>query len=164
MFNLINTGSSAPEYINAVIGEVARVSAIAKEEGAKVKKRVSVKLVHEVIFVNGNIRSNAHLRYNTVVDLDNGKIDCDSITEVLEDGDKYSHNVINEVVEDCTGSIIEWIDMAAICGNELSSDDINHEFQLRLTTGLRSAGVYDHIGSSVITSCGAINSVIITVA
>lgn len=164
MFNLINTGSSKPEYINAVLAEVERITKEAKEEASKVGKKVSVKLVHEVRFVNGNIRSNAHIRYNTIEDLPNGKIDCQSMTTVLEDGVNYSHDVFNEVIEDCTASVLNWMDMAIICGTDLEADDVNQEYQNRLINGLRSGGVYDRVTSSVVLVAGAIQSVTITVA
>ncbi|AEV89691.1 hypothetical protein OBP_254 [Pseudomonas phage OBP] len=163
MFNLINTGSSKADYINAVIAEVERIAALSKEEASKVGKTATIKLVHEVQFVKTGIRSNAHIRANTTFTRENGKIDCQSETFDLEDGINYSHDVFNEIIEDCTAAVINWIDMAIICGNDLSPDDINHEFQQRLIVGLRSGGVFEKVTSSVVASQGVIQSVTITV-
>lgn len=163
MFNMLNTGQQPVEYVKSVIAEVERVAKQLKDEASEKNKFASTKLVHEVTITPNGVRSNAHIRVNTTLTLD-GKTDCQSMSIELEDGMNYSHDIFNELAEDCAAVVTEWMDLAVMCGTILETSDVSQEYSNRFNGALRASGVDGNVHTSVVLVGGSIQSITITVA
>lgn len=162
MFSLINATGSDVEYIESLIQAVRAEQKEAQSAIPFNDKTVSVRLVHEYQ-VNKKPRSIANIRYNTEERLNNGKVTCDSYLVKLEEGETYSMDPINNLIEGILSAVNNDIDMAAMCGTILEAEDISDNVQRYLTQFLEQVYIFDGVTVSTVVVANQPSEIIVTV-
>ena len=162
MFSLINACGSDIEYVEELIKAVRKEQREAQSAIQYETKSVSVKLVHEYQ-VTKKPRSVANIRYNTEERLSNGKVSCDSYLIKLEEGETYSMDPINCLIEGILEAVNNDIDMAAMCGSVLEAEDISDRVQRYMTSALEGAYIFDGVTVSTVVVANQPSEIIVTV-
>lgn len=162
MFNLINTTGNDVDYIESLAPHIEKVRKEAQSMVNNSSKTVTVQLVHEYQ-ITKKPRSVANIRYNTEERLPNGKVECGSCIEPLEEGTNYSMDPLNNLIEQIVQDVNSQIDAAALFGEMLGADDIQDRVSRSFKQALESVYIWDGLTISTVVIANQLSEIIVVV-